>query len=76
MFSIGIHTCVVMATPLGENAPSTARDGIVLPMLSPRVCYQAVPRRYEETKLVINQDFTHRKIIGTVCHIDFSTIIF
>ena len=54
-----------MDTHRGENGPSTAPEGFVLPMLTPRL-YQTVPRRYEETKLVVNQDFTHRKIIGKI----------
>ena len=32
------------------------------PQLAPR--YHGMPRRYEETKPVVIQDFTHRKIVG------------
>ena len=53
-----------MAAHRGENGPTASAEGFVLPMLTPRVGYQAIPRRYEDTKLVINQDFTHKKILG------------
>ena len=48
----------------GENGTIAGEEGVVLPMLTPRAGYQAIPRRYEDTKLVINQDFTHKKILG------------
>ncbi|KAL8579982.1 hypothetical protein ACOMHN_054104 [Nucella lapillus] len=35
---------------------------VKFPQLTPR--YQGMPRRYEETKPVVIQDFTHRKIVG------------
>ena len=53
-----------MAAHRGENGPTASAEGFVLPMLTSRVGYQAIPRRYEDTKLVINQDFTHKKILG------------
>lgn len=37
------------------------------PQLTPR--YHGVPRRYEETRPVVIQDFTHRKIIGEICEL-------
>ncbi|XP_013378631.1 uncharacterized protein C6orf163 homolog [Lingula anatina] len=47
------------------EVPATAP---LLPSLSPR--YNSVPRRYEETKPFVVQDFTHRKIldIGNLLH--------
>lgn len=45
-----------------EFTRSATFSSIKFPQLAPR--YQGMPRRYEETKPVVIQDFTHRKIVG------------
>ena len=56
-----------MTTQQRESGPTGGPEGVIFPTLTPRVGYQPIPRRYEETKLVVNQEFTHRKILGRLC---------
>ncbi|XP_076471094.1 uncharacterized protein C6orf163 homolog [Babylonia areolata] len=45
-----------------DNLKMDLTASVKFPQLAPR--YQGMPRRYEETKPVVIQDFTHRKILG------------
>ena len=52
-------------------------EPVVLPYLtSPETRYNAVPRRYEETRPVVVQNFAHRKIIGKHIYADTCIIFY
>ena len=45
-----------------------SKDVVTLPALQPKVRYQGVPRRYEETKPMFVRDLTHRSIVSKYCN--------
>jgi len=53
---------------------STGEAVVALPALTPRVRYQGVPRRYEETKPVLVRDLTHRKILDLGLNVHQKTL--
>ena len=48
-----------------ETKDMASKEGkaVILPALNPKVNYRGFPRRYEETKPAVVQDFTHRSIL-------------